>query len=211
MKTLKCGIVVLTFVCLFLAGCSDNATQPVSPTDQSVQGSAALAKKTVVNFTMYDFPVAPATGGSARQTPGGIWHLKDMEMHEAVIIKYEDGTWETGTMTHFLSQTLNAEGEGPVRGSFTLTLESGGVWEGTYEGYRSYAPPAPAFPNDPLWLSFPFPPIPSAAFVFEAPLKVVARGRGGNIDGMKMSGTDVIRTFGTPPTYFYGISQGSYK
>jgi len=194
-----------------LLGCSDNSAVPVSPADQSGQGSGPLAKKTVVNFTMYDFPVALPTGGRVWETLGGITHLKDREIHEFVIIKYEDGKWESGNMTHFISQTLDANGEGPAHGSFTLNLESGRVWEGTYEGYRSYAAPAPSFPTDPLWHIFPFPAIPSAAFVFEVPLKVVARGRGGDIDGMKMSATDVIRTFGTPPTYFYGIATGSYK
>lgn len=211
MKALNVAFILSAFVALVLAGCTDNATQPVSPTDQSVQGSSPLAKKEVVNFIMYDFPMAPPTGGRVWETPGGITHLKDREIHEFVIIKYEDGTVETGTMTHFISQMLDADGEGPAHGSFTCTLESGGVWKGTYEGYRSYAPPAPAFPTDPLWLSFPFPPIPSAAFVYEAPLKVVARGTGGNIDGKKMTATDVIRTFGVPPTYFYGITEGSYK
>jgi hypothetical protein len=211
MKTLSVVLLLLASVAFVLVGCSDNSTVPVTPTDQAVQGSGPLSKKTVVNFTMYDFPLAPPTGGRVWETPGGITHLKDREIHEAVIVKYEDGTVELGNMTHFISQTLDANGEGPTQGSFTCTLESGGVWKGTYEGYRSYAPPAPLFPTDPLWLSFPFPPIPSAAFVFEAPLKVVAHGTGGNIDGMKMSATDVIRTFGTPPTYFYGITTGSYK
>jgi hypothetical protein len=210
MKTFKCVVVLLGFVSLLLSGCTDNATQPVSPTDQSVQGSGPLEKKTVVHFTMYDFPVL-VTGGTTWETPGGITQIKDKEVQIMVFMKYEDGTVERGTGTNFIGQSLNREGEGPAHGSFTLTLESGGVWNGTWTGYRSYAPPAPAFPTDPLWLSFPFPPIPSSAFVFEAPLKMVAHGTGGNIDGKKFTATDVIRTFGIPPTYYYGIGEGSYE
>lgn len=207
MKTLNCVAILLAFSGLLLFGCSDQATQPVSPTDQSVQGSGPLAKKDVVNFVTYNFPVE-VVGGTTWQTPGDIWHVKDKEVHEGVITKYEDGTKELGTSINILSMTLDAEGEGPVHGSFTMTMESGGVWNGTYTGYRSYAPPAPAYPTDP---DFPTLPFPSSLFVFEAPLKIIAHGTGGNIDGKKLSGICVIRTFGVPSAYYYGITVGSYE
>ena len=208
MKTHKYVAILLAFFGLLLFGCSDQATQPVSPTDQSVQGSVGLAKKDVVNFITYNFPVAPSTGGTTWETPGGIWHVKDKEVHEGIITKYEDGTKELGSSINILSMTLDAEGEGPVHGSFTMTMQGGGVWKGTYTGYRSYAPPAPAFPTDPDFPSLPFP---STYFVFEAPLKIVANGTGGNIDGKKLSGVCIIRTFGIPSAYYYGITVGSYE
>jgi hypothetical protein len=85
-----------------------------------------------------------------------------------------------------------------------MTMAGGGVWEGTYQGYRSLSLPPT---TTPAYIPFP----PSWQYEFELPLKVEAHGTGGNIDGMKLSATNVIRAHGTPPAYWYGNSVGSYK
>ena len=195
-------------VAFVLVGCSDNSAVPVSPTDQSSLSAPSLEKKAITNITMIHYPVEPFPDGTGiTQTPGGIWHLKDVEIHEACIVTFEGGTVQLATMDHFLSSTMNAAGEGPVHGSFTMNLGSGGVWtgvwKGTYEGYRSIAPP-------PLLSPFPLP-YPLEEFVFELPLKVVAHGIGGNIDGMKLTAIDVIRARGVPPNAWFGSSTGSFK
>lgn len=208
MKALPFVLLLAASTVFVLMGCSDNPAVPVPPTDQSEQSVASLGKGVITNITMYHFPVAAPINPDIRQVPGGIWHLKDVELHEAVSVTYEDGTVESGTMLHFLSSTMNAAGEGPVHGSFTMTMASGGVWEGTYQGYRSIALPAPPLP--PGFILPPgFPPY--SAYTYELPLKVVAHGKGGNVDGMKLSAIDVIRAYGTPPLAWYGISEGSFK
>jgi hypothetical protein len=195
MKTLSLVVLLVASLAFVVLGCSDNSAGPVSPTDESSQSALSLEKKVITNFTMSHHPIAPYPDGTGMtQTPGGIWHLKDVEVHEGVLIKYENGTEETGEMIHYLSSTMDAAGEGPVHGSFTMTLESGGVWKGTYQGYRSIALP---------------PPVPG--FIFELPLKVVAHGSGGNIDGMKLTMIDVIRAMGVPPSAWFGGGSGSFK
>jgi len=213
MKALPFVLLLAASTVFVLIGCSDNPAAPVSPTDQSVQGAPSLEKKAITSLTMLHYPMPPfpspyPANPAIRKVPGGIWHLKDVELHEAVSVTYEDGTTEPGTMLHYLSSTMNAAGEGPVHGSFTMTMASGGVWEGTYQGYRSLALPAPPLPPG-LTLPDGFPPPP--AYTFRLPLKVVAHGRGGNIDGMKLSATDVIRAYSTPPLAWYGVSEGSFK
>ncbi len=157
MKILSFALLLMASVAFVLVGCSDNSVVPVSPTDQSLQGSPPLAKKVVTGLTMYHFPVADPVNPEIRLVPGGIWHLKNVELHEAVSVTYEDGTVEPGAMVHYLSSTMNAAGEGPVQGSFIITMASGGVWEGTYQGYRSIALPAPPLPPG-LTLPAGFPP-----------------------------------------------------
>lgn len=213
MKTLSLVLLLMASMAFVLVGCSENSALPVSPTVQSAQGSPSLEKKAVTSLTMYHYPIPPfplsyPDNPAIRKTPGGIWLLKDVEIHEAIRVTYADGTVEPGTMVHYLSSTMNAEGEGPVHGSFTMTMAGGGIWEGTYQGYRSIALPAPPLPPG-LTLPPYLPPYP--AYTFELPLKVVAHGRGANLDGMKLSAIDVIRAYSTPPVAWYGICEGSFK
>jgi hypothetical protein len=195
MKTVSFALLLMATLAFVVVGCSDNSTVPVSPTDQPAKGAASLGKGVITNVTLSHHPVPPFPDGTGiTQVPGGIWHLKNVEAHEACTISYGNGTEESATMVHYLSSTMDAMGEGPVHGSFTMYLASGGQWEGTYEGYRSLAPPPP------------YPP-----FEFRLPLKIVGHGTGGNIDGMKLSMIDVIRATGVPPTAWFGGGEGFYK
>ena len=189
MTTSKCFIFLLAFVGLNLVGCSDEQQSPVTPIDQS-----SLQKVTITNFTFTDAPTG-FTGEGEIKLVGGNWIIKDY-----VVI--EDFTSPdplvSGTMVHYLSLTIDAvTGEGPCHGSWTVTPTEntgGGVWEGIYEGYRSLS----SVPGE-----------------WTLPLNVVGHGRGGTIDGMKMSATATLTIYTdgitTLPSYWTGVGDGFYK
>ena len=87
----------------------------------------------------------------------------------------------SGWMTVVLNSNLDADGVGPVWGTFRSELDGGGVWEGTWQGLR--------IAEDGYWV---------------APLHVVGKGYGGLVDGMKMMGEDVIWSPVTPPYVYLG-------
>ena len=175
MKALKCVLVLFAFVGLMLVGCSDKTQSPVSPTEKG-----SLEKAVITNFTFSHFPIAPPFGGEIKLTPGGKWQLKKVGVKELVT---SSDPLVSGIMIHYLSATMDAvTGEGPVHGTFTLTPEAdvaGGIWEGTYEGYRSKTPGSDIY--------------------FTLPLKVVGHGRGGTIHGMQLFEKSIITAWGTPP------------
>lgn len=197
MKTLAYAVVLLAFVGFSLPGCADNSQAPVAPWGQATQEPSSLEKCTIANFT-FTHSLTGATGeGSVILVPGGKWQIKKYGVVEEVNLLNPPGPPDplvSGTMVHYLSATLDAiTGEGPVHGSFTLTPVAdvgGGVWEGTYEGYRSRT---------------------TTPDVFTLPLKVVGQGKGGTIHGMQLREESIITAYGTPPTYWTGVGTGSYK
>jgi hypothetical protein len=169
----------------------------MAPTDQAAQQPASLEKSIVTNFTFTHSPIGLTGEGSVVLVPGGKWQIKKYGVTEEVNLLNPSPNPDplvSGIMVHYLSATMDAiTGEGPVHGTFTLTPTAdvgGGVWEGTYEGYRSKT----STPN-----------------VFALPLKVVGHGRGGTIDGMKLREESLLTAYGTPPTYWTGVGEGSYK
>ena len=105
-----------------------------------------------------------------------------------------------GTLVHYLNEVVDTvTGEGNTHGKWTLTLSDdvgGGVWEGTYTGKRSYSPGANVgFPD----------------YEFITPLKLVAVGKGGAINGMQFKGTTIIYSWGIIVEGWYGIGEGYYK
>ena len=202
MRTLAFAVVLLAFVGFSLLGCDDASQPPVAPTDQAVQEPASLEKCTTTNFTFTHSPTGLTGDGTVVLVPGGKWQrakwqIKKYGVIEAVSALKPSGAPDllvSGTMVHYLSGTLDATtGEGPVHGTFTLTPLAdvrGGVWEGTYEGYRSKT-------SDPN--------------VFTLPLKVVGHGKGGTIHGMQLREESMLTAYGTPPYYWTGVGEGSYK
>ncbi len=192
MKTLKCVLALFAFAGLLLVGCSDETQSPVSSTEQS-----SLQKVIITNFTFTDFPIAPPTGGSITLTPGGIWQVKKIEVLERFV---SSDPIINGIMKHYLSLSIDAvTGEGPCHGSWTVTpldpaATGGGVWEGTYQGYRSKS----SVPGE-----------------WTLPLKVEGHGKGGSIQGMQVFANAVltVRADGgtTLPTSWSGIGEGFYK
>ena len=189
MKTLKCVLVLLTFVGLSLVGCSEESQLPVTSIDQSL-----LEKVTITNFTFTDAPIG-FTGEGEIKLVGGNWMIKDY----GVIENFSSpDPLVNGTMVHYLSLTIDAvTGEGPCHGSWTVTPTEnteGGVWEGIYQGYRSLS----SVPGE-----------------WTLPLNVVGHGRGGTIDGLKMSATAILTIYTdgitTLPSYWTGVGDGFYK
>ena len=193
MKFFKFVVVLLAFVGLSLIGCSDKSQSPIAPTDQQ----NSIEKAVITNSTFTHFPIAAPAGGDVKLTDGGKWQVKKIEVSEMFI---SSDPLVNGTMLHYLSLTIDAiTGEGPCHGSFTLTpvdltATGGGVWEGTYEGYRSKS----SVPGE-----------------WTLPLKVEAHGKGGTIDGMQLFAKDIltVRADGptTLPSSWIGTGEGFYK
>ena len=171
MKTLSCALLLMASMAFVLLGCSDNSALPVSPTDQSAGAPASLGKSTNVEFTLTSFPIYVDPQPDIK-IAGRTLHMKNVAVVDLVTAT---DTRVSGRMEHYLSLKLDIyTGEGPCHGSWTSEPAgaNGGKWEGTYEGYRSKT---------------------SEPFVFTLPLKLVARGRGGNIDGMQTFMTATLR------------------
>ncbi len=174
MKTLTYAVVLFSFVGFSLLGCADESQSPVAPTDQAAQGAASLEKCNVSYFTLSDFPIWVTPTPDVKLVGGRVWQMKRVEVHETLTAqKIPSGnpyTLGSGIMVHYLSATFDAiTGEGPVHGSFTTTPDNnaanGGVWEGTYVGYRSRT---------------------KTQDVYTLPLLIEGHGKGGTIQGMHM-------------------------
>jgi hypothetical protein len=191
MKALKYLAVLFAFLGFLMVGCSDKTQSPVAPSDQSVQEQSSLEKCIITHFTETHYPVAILDPGSVRLV-NGKWIMKKIEVKERLDASTPLGT---GFMVHKLSGIMDYNtGEGPVWGTFEITPDvntNGGVWEGTYTGWRSKKP--------------------GSDTLFTLPLKVVGHGKGGTLRGMKIFINDVITAWGTPPVGWYGGGEGFYK
>lgn len=176
-----------------LLGCSDNSGPIVGPKDQAAKAPASLEKSNKVDFTFTEKNTKLILPPAKMWTAGRVLQIRDVHAFEAITAT---DPRVTGTFEHYLSLSLDVvTGEGPCHGSFTLTPDpaivgEGAVWQGTYEGYRSKT-------SDPL--------------VFTLPLKLVAHGRGGNIDGMQAEMTITLtvltnETYYPAPIYWWGTN-----
>jgi len=186
MKTLQWAVALLVLGVLSLPGCTDRSVSPVSPADQIVPDQGSLGKVTTVPFTSTDYPLEVLDPGKVAVVDGNLV-MKNVVVRERM---NSDNPMANGTMIHSLSLVINlATGEGPCRGTFTLTPDAdmdGGVWEGTYSGYRTKI----------------------GDQVFRLPLTTIGLGRGGTLEGLKMNGTMVLTVYGTPPTFWTGVGEG---
>ena len=98
----------------------------------------------------------------------------------------------SGMMTVVLNGNMDANAEGPVWGTFIIALDSGGTWEGTWQGLRVLVIPEDP-EEDPYWT---------------ATLNVQGKGYGGMVDGMKMMATDDIFTPTPVPIAYTGFIEG---
>jgi hypothetical protein len=165
MKRVTYAVALLAFAGFSLPGCVDQSQSPVAPTDRAAREPAFLEKGNDVSFTLSSHPVWVDPNPDMKLS-GGRLQMKNVAVWD--MVSSSDQRF-AGRMEHSLSLTLDVvTGEGPCHGSYTLipdpTVTRGGVWEGTYEGYRSKT-------TDP--------------YVFVLPLKLVGQGRGGAIDGMQ--------------------------
>jgi len=91
----------------------------------------------------------------------------------------------TGWMTVEFNANLDAEFEGPSWGTFSLAVDSGGTWEGTWQGLR--------VAEDVGWT---------------APLNVRGRGYGGVVDGMTLMAVDQLFIPTPLPVAYIGTIEG---
>jgi hypothetical protein len=126
-------------------------------------------------------PAQPCPEGSRQHSRDGVW-VSRVESTDARM---------TGDMTVVLNANLDASGAGPVWGTFSIALDDGGTWEGTYQGLRITE--IDEITEDPYWT---------------ATLHVVGKGYGGLVDGMQLMGEDEIWTPLTPPIAYVGTIEG---
>ena len=192
MKTILSAFALFAFIFLVMLGCSDQLQSPVAPAEQS-----SLNKVTITEFTFTNSPL-PFTANpyDYMNIAGRTLHMKDYPVTDIVIAA---DPRVNGRMEHILSLKLDTvTGEGPCNGSFKLYPDpevDGGYWEGTYQGYRSKT-------DNP--------------YVFVLPLKLVAHGRGGTIDGMKGFMEANLTGYTNPdyyplPIYWTGVGTGELK
>lgn len=190
MKTYNVHFLII-FIGLLLLSCSDQTQSPVASDEQT-----ALQKAEINNCNFVHYPISPPEGGIF-MFPGNNFKMKNVKVTEQMM---SSDPLIAGTLVHYLSEKIDAvTGEGNTHGKWTLTLADnvgGGVWEGTYIGKRSYSPGTnEGFPD----------------YEFITPLKLVAVGKGGVIDGMQFKGTTVIYSWGVIVEGWYGIGEGYYK
>lgn len=87
----------------------------------------------------------------------------------------------TGWMTVQLNANWDANATGPTWGLFSLALDAGGTWDGTWQGLRTQEGSA--------WV---------------VPLHVSGQGTGGAVDGMHSLSVDRIVAFAPAPVAYTG-------
>jgi hypothetical protein len=132
-----------------------------------------------LSFGTVKCPGYEPTGDPMQPCPvGSRQHTRD------VVVKSRTESTDpamSGWMTVVLNSNLDADGVGPVWGTFRTELNGGGIWEGTWQGLR--------IAESGVWI---------------ASLHVVGKGYGGLVDGMQMMGEDEIWTPFTPPIAYLG-------
>lgn len=196
MKPVNVAVILLAFVGLVLAGCTDNATQPVSPTDQFAQAPAPLQKNFIRTFAGYEYPAALVSPGESFMADGKqvIHGAQFTTRFEAT---FSDGYPDLLTGNGFLelNQVLDMETlTGHATGKLTVTpdnVAAGGTWEITWHS-EIYPGPDPRDPTNP------------AKFVLLCPGKWVGYGKGGAINGMQVFGDDIIKYNPLNPMDWWG-------
>jgi hypothetical protein len=89
----------------------------------------------------------------------------------------------TGFMTIELNANWDADFSGPLWGTFTLAVDSGGSWEGTWQGFRERV----------------------AEDQWDGSLNVIGKGFGGIVDGLELKAEDQIVSFTPAPIAYLGM------
>jgi hypothetical protein len=187
MRALTCAVIVLSCVGLALLGCTDKSQSVVAPTEQAAQVPASLAKVTLIPFTATEM----ATG----YVPGKLVGNGNRTVYKGVVFYLDHWTNITGPadllngpVVYTFDASFNALGEGPMQGKFTMTV-GGGTWEGTVEGKMFMA---------------------SDGSELQGAFNYVAQGKGGSIDGMKLSCSESYHE-ALDYSYSYGDLDGYIK
>ncbi len=169
MKRLKIAVSLFVFAGLLLVGCTEKSELPVSPS-----GKSSLQKNFTRAFTATNTPFEVINFGIMTY-PDGKVKLRNHLAKTVFAATYLPG--DTGP--DLLSGTGEVEINGlidantiigPWQGKFKLTPEGagGGIWQFTWHGTSTYDPTA--------WEGGPG---------FIIPLKEIAHGEGGDINGMQ--------------------------
>jgi hypothetical protein len=166
MKTLSFALLLMASMVFVLMACSDKSSPVVSSTDQvlnSTSGPMSLGKMTLIPFTGREDMIDFHDGkyvGNGNRTVG-----KDVwfESLWSASVPLLDGA----VVDYTFNASFNGSGEGPMQGRFTMAV-GGGTFEGTVEGKMF------AVTED----------------INQGIFKYVAQGKGGSIDGMKLSCTE---------------------
>jgi hypothetical protein len=192
MKTLKCVLVLFSFVGLMLVGCSDELQSPVGPSDQSIQSPTSLQKITIRPFTGKEYPTSLVYFPEPYMFHGKqiVIGLKYKTRFEAA---FSDGKPDllSGNGFLILNQVLDMQTyQGFATGKLTVTPDNknaGGVWEIIWYSKVFLAP-------DPH----------TGALVLTYPGTWVGCGKGGKINGMQLHGDDIIKYNPADPMSWYG-------
>jgi hypothetical protein len=185
MRTLTFTAVLLSCVGLALLGCTDKSQSLVAPTDQAAQVPASLAKVTLTTFTGREDPIYFADG----KLVGRGNRLVDKGIVFQSLWATSEPDLLNGTAYYTFNASLNASGEGPMQGKFTMTVGDG-TWEGTVEGKMFMA---------------------SDGSELQGTFNYVAHGKGGTIDGMQLSCSELYHESLTNAFYPYGELDGYIK
>lgn len=120
-------------------------------------------------------PLQPCPVGSRTHNRNGVWISRVESAYPNM----------SGMMTVVMNSNLNAGFEGPCWGTYSIALNGGGFWEGTWQGVR--------VAEDGFWT---------------ATLHIQATGIGGLVDGMKLVAEDQITSFGPLNLAYFGFIHG---
>ena len=178
MKALKCASILLAFMALLLAGCSNEGESPVTPTDQSIQAPAALQKNIIRRFTSEEGPNLANPGlilDPPRIADGKTFYsLRENTYFEATFLDPGPDFLSGDGVVEMNSWIDNNTLEGFTWGKLTITPKNPaakGVWEITWHGK--------------MWVD-------QSTGQSIAPLKWVGHGKGGAVNGMQFYCDDTI-------------------
>ena len=186
MKAKTLFLVVATSLCLSFSALAEAAP-------------GAGVERTVVTG-LDDWPPVPPIAAGTLKCPGGEVemlnpftpycaatgriHIRDVVLWSCVTA--EEDPRVSGVMKFTVNGNLDSDYTGPVWGKWSLVpspdcdpvklVEPQSVWEGNWQGQRFYRCDVEGC----RWIG---------------ELKVLGKGRGGNIDGLHMKGTEVVTTF----------------
>ena len=121
-------------------------------------------------------PVQPCPAGSRTHLRGTVIISQLISMDARM----------TGLMTIELNANWDADFSGPLWGTFSMAVDSGGTWEGTWQGLRERI----------------------AEDQWAGTLHVIGKGYGGIVDGMKLMAEDQIVSFTAAPIAYLGMIEG---
>lgn len=129
-------------------------------------------------------PSYEPTGNPEQPCPAGSrTHLRNVVIISQI---YSLDARVTGWMTIELNANWDADFAGPLWGTFSIAVDSGGTWEGTWQGFRERV-------DENQWAGL---------------LRVRGKGYGGIVDGMVLMAEDQIVSFTPAPIAYLGDIEG---